>query len=608
MKQTNWFYILLLLLSKVPLQAQEMVVPLQFNIQLKHPSEQQKIKKHRATLPFVDDFSYTGPYPDPNLWEDKQAYINNTMSANPVNRGVATLDGLNQWGRPYVASPTAISKADSLTSTTINLNGYTAANNIYLSFFAQPEGLGFAPEEKDSLLLYFKNSANEWNRVWELKGTSTTVFKMYILPVTDPQYLHSNFQFRFINIASPNINDDMWNLDFVKLDENRALNDSITNEIGFTVEPTSILYPYLEMPYRHFLVNPSAWTNPAQTLSISNRYSTVQNLPITHTATELLSSTSLHNSTNPLLPVPAKGSTTTNFLSYTINYTPPTPQSKVVVEDKYFYPAVNATDRRINDTITRITQFDNYFAYDDGSVERSYFLLPAFNQPSKVALRFQLSEADTLRGLGIHFGAQVPSAAGKYFSLVLYKNLGGSGLNDSIILQQDLYQVLYDTTYNGYTNYAFANPVRLDSGTYYIGVTQPANFGSDSIYYGLDMNNTSNLQQLFYNVSGTWESSNVAASIMLRPIVGPYFTPSAVEDTPTPVTSSLILYPNPAYHTLTLEKKYQWIRIYSIAGACLRSIVPTLHTVDISDLPAQTYYIETLDEYGQRRTSKFIKQ
>jgi hypothetical protein len=141
-------------------KAQEQVVPLKqtsFANQTLYGS-----KKQRLSLPFVDDFSYDSPYPDTSLWLDRLVYINNTMSAEPPTRGVATFDGLNAWGRPYFPSQFASGWADSLTSKPIDLSSYSAASQIYLSFYAQPQGLGFAPENTDSLILFFKNNGISW--------------------------------------------------------------------------------------------------------------------------------------------------------------------------------------------------------------------------------------------------------------------------------------------------------------------------------------------------------------------------------------------------------------------------------------------------------------
>ncbi|HNB82749.1 MAG TPA: hypothetical protein PLP14_11650, partial [Chitinophagaceae bacterium] len=97
------------------LWAQEHVVPLQVNRAYTTEAIQYHSPKHRLVLPFIDDFSYPGPYPDATLWQDSGAYINNTMSATPMTRGMATLDGLNAHGRPYFEQPFNSGYADSLT-------------------------------------------------------------------------------------------------------------------------------------------------------------------------------------------------------------------------------------------------------------------------------------------------------------------------------------------------------------------------------------------------------------------------------------------------------------------------------------------------------------
>lgn len=589
------------------LGAQEMVVPLTMNPKLSKPlGEVQKKKTRAAALPFIDDFSYEGPYPNPSLWEDQHVFINNTMAVLPINRGVATFDGLDRYGRPYVSTQSAISTADSLTSVPIDLSAYSSTNNIFLSFFVQPEGLGFAPETKDSLFLYFKNNNNQWQRVWQLRGTTFQPFKIYFVPVADQQFMHAGFQFRFVNLASPNINDDDWHLDYVKMDVNRSFVDSIQNEIGFSIEPTSILKPYTEMPYSHFQVNQSNWLQNKQFTSIVNTYPVSQPINLKHEAWEKVSSSLLHTESKTGSIVPAKSSITDSFLSYTITHTPP-PDNKVIVEDRYYFNPVSGVDRRINDTISRITTFDNYFAYDDGSAEKSYFLLSAFNYPAKTALEFHLNHADTIRGLAVHFGAQVPSGSGKYFTITLYKQLAGSGLNDSIIHSEDLFQVMYDTSYNAFSYYAFQQPVVADSGKYYIGITQPANFGSDSVYYGLDVNTSANKDYLYYNVSGIWESSSITnASIMMRPMVGRRYTPTAIPSV-SDGTADITIYPNPCSSTFRVKGDYQTLALYDLNGRKIKSFRSNEELLDISSLPDQLYILVITDKNKQQRFFKLYK-
>ncbi len=590
--------------------AQEVVVPLKANAAYSNPDiKGYQSKKLRAFLPFIDDFSYEGPYPDATLWEDKEAYVNNTMTATPVTRGVATLDGLNQYGRPYFSQPFNAGLADSLTSVPLDLSTYTASSNIYLSFYYQPQGLGFAPESTDSLFLYFKNNLNHWVRVWETRGTTLQGFKIVMLPLTDAQYFHNSFQFRFVNIASLNSNDDDWNLDYIKLDTNRSDADSIMNDVAFSIDPTSILKTYSSMPYRHFILNQANEKSSTQDVEVQNRYAVPNSLDVRLDATEFFSSSAINTQFLPAATIAAKSYLQQSFASYPISYSAPTNKSKVIIRNKYYYPAVNATDRKQNDTIINDCVFDNYFAYDDGSAEKSYFLLPAINYPSKTALKFTLNEPDTIRGLMVHFGPQLPTASGKYFSIVLYKSLGSIGQNDSIILQDDLYQVQYEPSYNGFSSYAFNTPTHLDTGSYYIGITQPANFGSDSIYYGLDVNRNTSLQHLSYNVDGTWYSSTVNGSVMLRPIVGQTFIPTAVSTLIKNEVTSIDLFPNPVQDILYIKSMefFKNCSIYSITGKLIGIKSIQENELDIHTLQPGVYMLVFTDSKGNSISKKINK-
>ncbi len=602
------FFFFFACLSRVP--AQEVVAPLKVNAAYLHPAPAHHSPKTRGTLPFLDDFSYQGPYPDASLWTDSGAYINNTMSATPITRGMATLDGLNKVGRPYFEQPFNAGLSDSLTSTSINLSSYTPASNIYLSFFYQPQGLGFAPETSDSLFLFFRNKSNQWVRIWQTKGTPLQPFRPVVLPVTDTNYLHANFQFRFVNIASLNTNDDVWNLDYIYLDANRFAADSLFNDIAFTTEPGSILKNYTSMPYRHFLVNPSNELSTTQDLEIRNLYSTPQTISVNLNAEESISSAVLNTQSLPSVIVPGKGVMAQSALSYPISFPSPGLQSPVHIRNTYFYSPVNSLDRKSNDTISRDIIFDNYFAYDDGSAEKSYYLLGATNFPSKTALQFTLAQPDTLRGLMLHFGPQLPSAAGKFFSMVLYKSLGSGTVSDSIILQEDLFTVQYVPDYNGFSSYAFHAPPVLDAGTYYIGITQPANFGSDTIYYGLDVNTNSSLQHLSYNVDGTWYSSTVNGSVMMRPIVGPAFIATTVQNINDPL-ANLSLYPNPVSdkaYISGIENEILTCSIFSIDGRLEGQLaIDSDHSISLKQACSGLHMLVFSDKKGHHTNKKIVK-
>lgn len=604
-KRALGFFVLLWNISS--LMAQEMVLPLAYR-PTTNP-ESNSASKKRAGLPFFDDFSYLGPHPDAGLWVEQQVYVNNTFCMQQPSWGVATFDGLNEEGRPYVNSQFAVKYADSLTSQPLNLSGYSTQSKIYLSFSYQPQGLGFAPETQDSLLLFCKNVNGQWVKIWDQRGTPISAMKSVILPINDTQYLHNAFQFRFVNIASPNVNDDVWILDYVRLDAGRNGNDTLYNDLVFTKEPSSILSPYTAMPYRHFTANATAELSAGQDIEVRNHYYTAQNLELHHKAVEINSSTSISSSTLTASTITPQTTLGLTFPSFPISYTPPGLYDEVRIRNTYYFTSIGGTDYRRNDTVTRDALFDNYFAYDDGSAEKSYFLYPALNAPAKTALEFHLNVADTLRGLAVYFGAQVPPATNKYFSIVVYKHLGDASSSDTILAQQDLFQVKYEPGINQFTTYAFNQPLPLAPGSYYIGITQPANFGSDSIYYGLDVNTSANLQHLYYNVDGSWYGSSINGTLMLRPIVGLPFSPTITPPLHT-MPSRIQAYPNPVTNQLFVQQPEQ-VQHYLLSDIQGKPLLQgnnfPISGLNLTSFSPGLYFFKIQDQQGRFQTQQIIK-
>jgi hypothetical protein len=584
------------------IKAQEAVVPLLNNFNLDNSPSNYGTQKQRATLPFFDDFSYNASTPNPALWEENQVFINNTMGINVLTQGVATFDGLNEQGRPYKPNNfNAVGYGDSLTCTPINLSFRTPADSINLSFWVQPQGNGFAPETNDSLFLFFRNSTNNWVQVWRQMGSTTLDFEQNFVKVIDPQFLHDSFQFRFVNFTSLNLNDDVWNLDYVEMDVNRSSNDTTANDIAFTTPPTSILNTYTAMPFRHFLTTD---LSTQQDIAVRNIYDVSNTFTVRHTAEETVGSTTI--SSNALAPFNAFAKSVANLAnpSFALGLSGAGPFS---VRNTYTIDPINLTDFKGNDTIVSEAVFDNYFAYDDGSSELAYFLIGALNQPTKTAMRFELRQADTVYGLGVHFAAQVPSAAGKFFSIVLYDSLGATSPGDIILHQQDLYQVQYPTVRGEFSTYAFDTPIGLGPGRYYIGITQPANFGSDSIYYGLDVNNDNNIQQLSYNVNGFWFNSSVTGTVMIRPMVGSSFIPTDIDEVSSTETS--VIYPNPSSNIFRISGSQKWneAEILSVSGQILKRENIVNNSVHLDEFPSGTYFIKLINS-KHSETHKVCKQ
>ena len=271
------YIIILSFAMSLPLfvQAQEQLVGLHRNPVIEQllqgrQSSDMSVKSQRTTtiaplwLPFFDDFTYEGPYPDTMRWEDNFAFVNSSFQKNPANRGVATLDALNAEGKLYAHAAPYPFMADYLTSRPIRTDSIITNNDevhlltpddsLFLSFYYQPQGTGDAPERYDSLILEFfveyeqietyidsvyhpadtiwisvdppewdtiyeayweKDTTyitipEQWKHVWSAPGMAIDTFYaihkqwmvLKMIPITDRADFRPDFRFRFRNYAS----------------------------------------------------------------------------------------------------------------------------------------------------------------------------------------------------------------------------------------------------------------------------------------------------------------------------------------------------------------------------------------------------------------------
>ncbi|PZF71107.1 hypothetical protein DN068_20635 [Taibaiella soli] len=535
------------------LKAQEHVAPVNYNPFVKTAKKELKPLQRTtaASLPFFDDFTTYSALPDKNNWMENEVYINNTMGVAPITRGVATFDALNANGVPYDSlNRNAVGYADSLTSVPIDLSGHTPGDSLYLSFFYQPAGMGFAPDAGDSLELYMLQRNGEWRQVWSVDGDTSVPFAQVMIPVTDTEFFYSQFQFRFVNIASININDDIWNLDYVRFDANRNINDTAVNDVAFSENPGFMLNDLTYMPYRHFLVNPNSFRANTQNVYVRNNYSTPKSLVFSLDANETTTGAHLSSSSNNPLAIGNYTDLQTSVNVYTNTIASPGTYNKVIFENKFALSGTAATEPKANDTIIQQQIFDNYLAYDDGTAEKSYFLNLFSTLPGKIAIEYNLAQPDTIWGISIYFGRQVPMGTNKFFSAIVYASITPNSPAESVVYEEDLLQPSYDSV-NHFWNYRFTTPVLMPAGQFYIGTLQPALSGSDSLYIGLDLNRVGG-NHAYYNVLDNWVSSSVSGALMIRPILGENFTPTAVADVHTP--KATVVYPNPANDVIYLSQ------------------------------------------------------
>lgn len=600
--------IILLCLGTNQLSAQEILTSLTTNEAIQHNPQASFSKKTRSlSLPFIDDFSYNGPYPDGTKWMDNKVFINNTFGVDMPTQGVATFDALNEFGLSYhPTTNVSVFKADSLTSQKITMGSYSAADSVYMSFYIQPQGNGFMPELLDSMKLLFLDANGNWQQVWGRGGIPLQNFSHIMLRIDSSIYFHNDFQFRFINLASPNTNDDVWNLDYVKIAANRTRLDTVLNDIAFAKAPSFLLAEYTSMPYRHFINNTTTELAANFNNTVQNNYKVTQTVGVNLLASELNTNTTLQtdivNLTVPWgLPADAV------YNSYAISYNPP--NHNVTIQHKYFYNKLNASENTKNDTIVQKNVFANYFAYDDGSNEKAYYLLGMPNAPASTAVAFHLNQADTIRGLAIRFANQVPSGEGKLFTINLYQSLGATTQDQKEIHHQDFYKVRYTGDLESFTTYKFDSAIALAAGTYYIGTTQAPNIGADSIYFGFDANTAANANHFFYNVDGYWTPSLVSGTTMLRPIVGSNFTPTSIQT--TTLEPAVQVYPNPCNNYLRLQNNCNATNycILDVAGNTMQCNPINNQKIDVQTLPSGQYFLQLYNNQDNTlQHTSFIKQ
>ncbi len=598
---------------------QEFAMPVRCNPLLNNHINSAPVKSAKKTtstlsLPFFEDFTGYSIYPDSSKWVDFEVYINNTMGVRPISRGVATFDDLNQVGIPYDSfSNTNFRYADSLTSQPIDLSSDSSADSVYLSFFYQPQGNGFYPLSEDSLILYMKTVYGGFVKVWAAEGSTLQPFTQVMIPITDSLYFHNSFQFRFVNIAALFWADAVWNVDYIRLDKNRSMYDTAVNDIGFSSDPTFLLNDYTSMPYRQFMANPPSETAAQYSDSVHNNWPIPEHITYGFTATALNTGTFLNSIAFNSATLPPGNIQQLTNAAYTTSIPMTTPHryDKVVFENTFFIQSSSATGPAANDTIVKDQVFDNYLAYDDGTAEKSYFLKLSATLPGKIAIEYHLNIPDTMRGMAIYFGRQIPFPIYKAFSILVYSALAGvnGAYADNLLFQQDLNVPFYVDTINHFTIYKFDKPLYLPAGTFFAGTLQPQGSGDDSIYFGLDVNRIGG-NHAYYNVENIWNSSLISGAIMMRPLLGQNITGSGIHDIQAGNQQWQVM-PNPAKDLLQFVFEGDSKPAYHITDIqgriILQGIVPNGKTIDISQLMPGMYFVTLLSDGIPLAPQKFIK-
>jgi hypothetical protein len=590
--------IILLLYTFGYANSQELVIGLQSNPALKNNVYGHSYKKAMAEdtlqLPFFDDFSRITLIPDSKKWVDDYVFINNTYSDRQITSGIATFDALDNAGRLYATASPIVFEADHLTSRPVNLD-YPAADNIWLSFYYQPGGLGDMPEVNDSLTLqFFAPDENEWYPVWDCAGNNYPDFKIAMIKIDQEKFLKKGFRFRFINYASlsPNIiepsmisNCDQWNIDYVMLDKNRTENDTVFNDVAFRYPLRSLLKTHEAMPWKqfkqvylqemgsyipiHYRNNDTITRNVTRDFEIWDEYKNVQAKTFSAGATNI----------DPLTNVDYNAN-----LIYTFN----TDNDDSALFKVTAWLITDEFDPKENDTLVYYQKFSNYFAFDDGTAEGGYGINGLGSRNAMVAYRFRSFMQDTLRAISICFNDSYMNANQRTFDLMVWDD--NNGIPGNVIASREEVMVEQGDALNGFYTYGIPGSVMVDD-IFYVGWKQRS---ETFLNAGFDVN-TPNAGKQLYWINGNWNQSGENGSVMIRPVLGGPITTS-INDIPVKNITSLHIWPNPARDFIYLDPEegpsteLTYVSFTDLQGRIIMK-VPFNEMIDISALHEGMYIV-----------------
>ena len=458
-----------------------------------------------------------------------------------------------------------------------------------------------------------------WYHIWSVPGQCLDTFMAHnggqyfeqvMIPILDTKYFQDNFYFRFYNYASivnstlPNnrSNEDNWNIDFVYLNINRSATDIDYPMLTFSGRRPSFFNRYQSIPYRQYRINPNSAVRENLDIDIANLDG------IDHEAYYYYKVDQIGGNqhyTRTLDPVTIHPYREAGFLSCPeYGESPACPYVGELFAMSMWYDSVSyqvshyvydstANPPMVDSMVYRMGMY-NYYAYDDGIPELGYGLS---NPGGKFAVRFDISEYDTIQGVQLLFNHTLNDANNKYFDIVVWKDENGKPGDEIYRLsgrrpewQEQIYRFSY---------YKFDETVALASA-FYIGIEQ---MEGGLINIGFDTS-IDNSQYNFVNANGSWQQSSKRGSLMIRPVVGAsYYIGLDEQESAT----SLRLYPNPVNQVLHLEGDFEkaQISIYDLTG---RKVYQGeyQHEISVSSLNDGLYFIHVITAEGQVINQKFI--
>jgi hypothetical protein len=532
-------------------------------------------------LPFFEDFTLPRDgQPSPLRWQDATtsypdgsgltqrytgggAYVSNRLARQPLTRGTATLDGLRANGLAYTPGSASIySATDTLTSQPIDLSGYSTGSNLYLSYAWQAGTLAGAPVANGtgtpvSLTLEFLDSAGRWNSIWTYNAEGkTTAFRQQIFALNQASYLHGGFRFRFRASGNRASSRDAFGLDYIYLNNNRAANDTIFQDIATSRGLSSPLQNFTAMPAWQYAASTPSPLNPAMTATVNNLLPSGNPTPISWLGTvRELSGGGFGGGTWVADNQPLLAGARQVVISGDAR-TAPLPADAATAR-RYRYTLALQTNETNpltlpNDTTYRDLELGSYYAFDDGTAE-SFLPLPAISGGPVTYYAYPIVAAKNDQVQAIRLAPifnNIPLAQGgenyQNRSVIVGVWADDNGKPGATPLATQAGVLTNSASAAGavFVDVTFSKPVAV-SGRFYIGYGQAS--GGQFLPYGFDLNNPTTAPPLFYfGQGGTWSQPTLSTpgTIMMRAVMNNNI--ALATQAQQAVNARFSLYPNPA--------------------------------------------------------------
>ena len=462
-----------------------------------------------------------------------------------------------------------------------------------------------------------------WYHIWSVPGQRLDSFMMnhdgryfeqVMIPIRDVKYFRNDFYFRFYNYASivngslpsNRSNEDNWNIDFVYLNINRTMYDTDYPMLTFSGQRPSFFNRYQSIPYRQYRINPNSSIRENLEIDIANLDGIDHEVNYYYKVQQIGGGQYYMRSLDPVTIHPYREAGYLNCPEFG-GESPACPYVGELFALNMWYDSVSyqishyvydsTTNPPLADSMIYHLGMYNYYAYDDGTPELGFGVRPA---GGKFAVRFDMTDYDTIQGVQLLFNHTLNDANNKYFDIVVWKDENGKPGEEIYRLsgqrpqwQEQIYRFSY---------YKFDKTVAL-AGAFYVGIEQRYD---DLINIGLDTSND-NIQYNFVNTNGSWQPSSKHGSLMIRPVVGASYYIGVEENGPSTGSGAITLYPNPVQNTLHLEGNIDGgqVSIYDLTG---RKVYQCEFKTEIpvDQLNDGMYFLNITTREGQVINQKFI--